>query len=114
MKQGSVWQVNLDPTIGSEIKKSRPCLILNNDKIGKLPLKIVAPITDFKEHYALVPWMVALEPTKENGLSKKSAIDLFQVRSVSEQRLSRKIGNVHKAILDRCKRSLDIVFEIQH
>ena len=96
MKQGSVWQVNLDPTIGSEIKKSRPCLILNNDKIGKLPLKIVAPITDFKEHYALVPWMVALEPTKENGLSKKSAIEPepSHIRCVHEpvRRIRRKGG----------------------
>ena len=112
MKQGSVWQVNLDPTIGSEIKKSRPCLILNNDKIGKLPLKIVAPITDFKEHYALVPWMVIVEPTKENGLSKRSSIDLFQVRSVSQQRLSHKIGKVSNDILTKCRQSLDIVFEI--
>jgi mRNA interferase MazF len=112
MKQGSVWQVNLDPTIGSKIKKSRPCLILNNDKIGKLPLKIVAPITDFKEYYTLVPWMVTLEPTKENGLSKKSVIDLFQVRSVSQQRLSHKIGNVQNNILVKCKQSLHIVFEI--
>lgn len=112
MKQGSVWQVNLDPTIGSEIKKSRPCLILNNDQIGKLALKIVAPITDFKEHYALVPWMVTVEPTKENGLSKRSAIDLFQVRSVSQQRLSHKIGKVQNNILVKCRQSLNIVFEI--
>ena len=112
MKQGSVWQVNLDPTIGSEIKKHRPCLILNNNKIGKLALKVIAPITDFKEHYALVPWMVSIEATKENGLNKKSTIDLFQVRSVSEQRLSRKIGKVPNDILIKCKHSLDIVFEI--
>jgi len=112
MKQGSVWQVNLDPTIGSEIKKSRPCLILNNDQIGKLPLKIVAPITDFKEHYALVPWMVTVEPTKENGLNKRSAIDLFQVRSVSQQRLSHKLGKVQNTILLQCRQSLNIVFEI--
>jgi len=95
MKQGSVWQVNLDPAIGSEIKKSRPCLILNSDQIGKLALKTVAPITDFKEYYSLVPWMVTVEPTKENGLNKRSVIDLFQVRSVSQQRLSHKIGKVH-------------------
>ena len=110
MKQGSIWQVNLDPTMGSEIKKSRPCLILNSDKVGKLALKVIAPITDFKEHYALVPWMVTLEPTKENGLEKKSTIDLFQVRSVSEQRLSHKIGKVPNDILVKCRQSLDIVF----
>jgi len=112
MKQGSVWQVNLDPAIGSEIKKSRPCLILNSDQIGKLALKTVAPITDFKEYYSLVPWMVTVEPTKENGLNKRSVIDLFQVRSISQQRLSHKIGKVQNDILVKCRQSLDIVFKI--
>ena len=112
MKQGSIWMVNLDPTIGSEIKKRRPCLILNNNKIGKLALKIIAPIIDFKEHYSFVPWMVILEPTKENGLSKKSTIDLFQVRSVSEKRLSHKLGKISNDTLLQCKQSLNIVFDI--
>ena len=112
MKQGSIWQVNLDPTIGSEIKKNRPCLILNSNKVGKLALKIIAPITDFKEHYTFVPWMVTVEPSKENGLNKKSTIDLFQVRSVSQQRLSHKMGKVSNDLLVKCRQSLDIVFEI--
>ena len=112
MIQGSIWQVNLDPTIGSEIKKTRPCLILNSNKIGKLPLKIIAPITDFKEHYVLIPWMVSIEATKENGLSKKSTIDLFQVRSVSKQRLSKKVGTVTNDILVKCKQSINTVFEL--
>jgi mRNA interferase MazF len=73
MKQGEIWQVNLDPTLGSEMKKSRPYVILNNDMVGKLALKIIAPLTDFKEHYELVPWMVTIEPNKNNGLSKKSS-----------------------------------------
>jgi len=41
MKQGEIWQVNLDPTLGSEMKKSRPCVILNNDMVGKLALSVV-------------------------------------------------------------------------
>ena len=112
MKQGSLWQVDLNQALGSEIKKSRPCLILNNNKIGKLALKVIAPLTDFKDHYALVPWMVSIEPTKENGLTKKSSIDLFQVRSVSQQRLSHKMGKVPNDIVVKCRQSLDIVFEI--
>ena len=111
MKQGEIWQINLDPTLGAEMKKSRPCIILNNDLIGKLALKVVAPITDFKEHYALVPWMVTIEPTNSNGLSKKSSIDLFQVRSLSQNRLVSRLGKVDKGILDACKTSLNVVFE---
>jgi mRNA interferase MazF len=111
MKQGEIWQVNLDPTLGSEMKKSRPCIILNNDMVGKLALKIIAPLTNFKEHYELVPWMVTIEPNNKNGLSKKSAIDLFQVRSLSQKSLAHKIGYVEDDILKACKMALDVVFD---
>ncbi len=46
---------------------------------GKLALKVISPPTDFKEHYKLVPWIVVIEPSSENGLTKTSIIDLFQV-----------------------------------
>jgi mRNA interferase MazF len=108
MKQGAIWQVNLDPAIGAEIKKSRPCVIVNSNGVGKLPLKIVAPLTDFKKHYMKVPWMVT---TKGNGLLKTSVIDLFQVRSVSQKRLVKKLGTVNDDLLEACKLALNIVFE---
>jgi mRNA interferase MazF len=112
MKQGEIWKVNLDPTIGSEMKKSRPCIILNNNMVGKLPLKVVAPLTEFKEHYSVVPWMVVVEPNLKNNLKKRSAIDLFQVRSLSQERLVQKIGVVEEDILKSCKNSLNVVFDI--
>lgn len=111
MKQGEIWQINLDPTIGSEMQKSRPCIILNSNMVGKLALKVIAPITDFKEHYRDVPWMVVIEPNKENGLQKTSTIDLFQVRSLSQKRLVKKLGFVDEGVLSACKESLDVVFE---
>ncbi len=111
MKQGEIWQINLDPTIGSEMKKVRPCIILNNDTVGKLALKVIAPLTDFKEHYQFIPWMVVLEPSLQNGLKKTSAIDLFQVRSLSQKRLIKKIGFIDKEVIDACKEALDVVFE---
>ena len=111
MKQGEIWQVNLDPTVGSEMRKSRPCIILNNDLIGKLSLKVIAPLTDFKEHYSVVPWMVIVEPDAKNGLSKTSAIDLFQVRSVSQKRLAYRVGVVDDTVLEACKEALHVVFE---
>lgn len=110
MKKGDIWRINLDPTIGAEIKKTRPCVILNNDMVGKLALKVIAPLTDFKEHYKLVPWMVIVEPNSENGLTKTSVIDLFQVRSLSQKRLIEKIGKVDEAILQNCRQALDVVF----
>ena len=99
MKQGEIWLVNLDPAIGAEIKKIRPALIVNADAFGKLPLKIVAPITGWKEHFKNVPWMVYLEPTVYDNLEKVSSIDCFQLRSVSVTRLIKRIGSVEPAVL---------------
>ncbi len=46
MKQNEIWLINLDPTQGAEIKKIRPAIIVNDDRLGKLPLKVIVPITD--------------------------------------------------------------------
>jgi mRNA interferase MazF len=94
MKQGEIWLVNLDPTIGAEMKKTRPALIINVDALGKLPLKIIVPITEWKEWYAAAPWMIRVEPNQENGLSKTSSIDCFQIRSLSQERLVEKLGDI--------------------
>ncbi|NJL35705.1 MAG: type II toxin-antitoxin system PemK/MazF family toxin [Leptolyngbyaceae cyanobacterium RM2_2_4] len=94
MNRGEIWVVRLDPTVGTEISKTRPTVIVNDDAVGILPLKIIVPITDWKERYATRPWMVKLEPSSENGLSKSSAVDTFQIRSVSETRLIRLLGKL--------------------
>jgi mRNA interferase MazF len=99
MKQGEIWSINLDPTVGAEIKKSRPALIINTDSLGKLPLKIIAPITDWKDHYDNYPWMVKIITTKQNCLTKTSAIDCFQIRSVSVERFLNFVGSVESEII---------------
>lgn len=112
MQQGDIYLVNLDPAVGSEIKKSRPCVIINNDAIGILPLKIIAPITDFKEKFRQVPWMIEIHPDGQNNLDKPSVIDVFQVRSVSEERFIKKIGAVSNTVRNSLKEALKTVFGI--
>ncbi|MDB4920025.1 type II toxin-antitoxin system PemK/MazF family toxin [Mucilaginibacter sp.] len=94
MKQSEIWLINLDPTVGAEIKKTRPVVIVNDNALGKLPLKIIVPFTDWKEHYNVADWMVKIEPDSYNKLTKISAVDCFQIRSVSQDRFMRKLGNV--------------------
>jgi len=98
MKQGEVWLINLDPTVGSEIKKTRPDVIVSDDALGKLPLKVIVPITDWKERYSIAPWMVKIEPNLKNGLTKNSSADCFQVRSVSQERFVKRIGNASQIL----------------
>jgi mRNA interferase MazF len=112
MKQSEVWILNLDPTIGAEIKKTRPVIVVNDDALGKLPLKIIVPVTDWKEKYSIAPWMIKIKPDSSNGLSKDSAADCFQVRSVSKDRFVRKIGQVPDIVLDDIKKGLSKVSSI--
>ena len=92
MQRGEIWLVNLDPTIGSEIRKTRPAVIVSSDLVGILPLKVIVPFTEWKERYIMAPWMVKIDPDGQNGLSKPSAVDALQIRSVSQQRLVQKLG----------------------
>jgi mRNA interferase MazF len=94
MKQGEIWLINLDPTVGAEMQKTRPALIVNDNALGRLPLKIIVPITDWKDHYRIAPWMIKIEPNIENGLVKTSSVDCFQIRSVSEKRLIKQLGKI--------------------
>ncbi len=92
MQRGEIWLVNLDPTIGSEIKKTRPAVIVSSDLVGVLPIKVIVPFTEWKDRYAKAPWMVRIDPDTQNGLSKSSAADGLQIRSVSQQRLVQRLG----------------------
>lgn len=100
MRRGEIWLLNLDPTIGAEIKKTRPVIIVNDDEIGKLPLRVIVPLTDWKERYEVAEWLVCVEPDSRNGLAKISAANAFQVRSVSQERFVRHLGQLSQEILD--------------
>ena len=106
MKQGEIWQIALDPAVGAEMKKTRPALIMSVDALGKLPLKIIAPITDWKERYAAYPWMVKITPTDLNGLAKASAVDCFQIRSVSVERFTSLIGSAEPDIIGQVQEAV--------
>jgi mRNA interferase MazF len=99
MLKGEVWFINLHPTIEAEIHKTRPAIIVNEDAIGILPLRVIIPLTDWKVRYQIAPWMVRIDPDTSNGLSKPSAADAFQIRSVSQARFVNRLGRISNAQL---------------
>lgn len=113
MQRGEVWLINLSPTLGAEMQKTRPAVIVNDDEVGILPLRVIVPITDWKDRYAQAPWMVRLEPSSENGLSKTSTADAFQVRSVSQQRFVSRLGCLSSENLDAVSSALKRVLKLQ-
>jgi mRNA interferase MazF len=112
MKQGEIWLINLDPAIGSEIRKVRPAIIVNDDTLGKLPLKIIVPLSDWKDRYDIAPWMVKINPDSKNGLGKASAADCFQVRSLSQERFVKRLGLVSNQLMDEVRVGLSRVLSI--
>ncbi len=99
-KRGEVWDVNFDPAQDAEIAKRRPAVVISEDAIGRLPLRIVVPITDWKPAYEGYPWFVHLTPSATNGLLKESGADAFQVKSLSEKRLVTRRGVLTAVELD--------------
>lgn len=112
MRQGEIWEINLSPTVGAEIKKKRPAVIINDDAIGILPLKVIVPITEWKDSFQGAIWIVKIEPNSENKLMKPSAIDTFQIRSVSTKRFVRKTGSVSPNVLDKIKTAVKAVIDL--
>lgn len=87
MKRGDIWLVNLDPTVGSEIQKSRPCVVVSPAELNdKLRTVIVAPMTS--KGFA-APFRV---PVTHAGT--KGQIVLDQLRTVDKLRLVKKLGAV--------------------
>jgi mRNA interferase MazF len=89
-----VWRIRFDPAEGDEIKKVRMAVVISENAIGRLKLKIVVPITEWKPRYANYPWFVHLAPTPANGLTKDSGADAFQVKSISETRFLDRLGEL--------------------
>ncbi len=103
MKRGEIWLVNLDPTVGSEIQKTRPCVVVSPAELNdNLRTAIVAPMTS--QGFA-APFRV---PVTHAG--KKGLIVLDQLRTVDKTRLVKKVGTVHIKTLSVILKTLQEVF----
>jgi len=103
--RGDVWLVNLDPTVGSEIRKSRPCVVVSPPELhDHLKTVIVAPMTS--QGFA-APFRV---PLKFQGTSGLLVLD--RIRSVDKVRLAKKLGTVQPATLKKTLQTLQEIFEV--
>ncbi len=112
-KRSEIWLVNLDPTVGSEIKKTRPVVIVNSDALGRLPLRLIAPITEWKDHFKGSIWHLRIDPDSRNGLSKTSSIDILQLRGVDISRFMKKLGSFPSTVMEELVAAIAAVVEYQ-
>jgi mRNA interferase MazF len=113
IRRGDVWLVNFDPTKGAEMTKTRPAVVVSSDAIGILPIKMIAPATDWKDRYSRNLWHIRIDPDKTNGLSKISAVDALQVRGVATERFIRKLGKVSVSTMDEIVAAIAAVIEYE-
>ena len=110
-QRSEIWLVNFDPTVGTEIQKTRPAVVVNSDAVGRLPIKLVAPITDWKEYFAPNIWHVRIVPDPTNGLTKVSAVDTLQLRGMDRQRFIRKLGKVSPVTMEEIVLAITAIIE---
>ena len=113
MKSGEIYWVNLDPTIGDEIKKKRPVIILNAGHHRYLKLAIVVPVTVWSPPWEKNPFFISLEANSTNRLEKKSVVDCFQIRAISHKRFMEKIGDISTNKIHLIKKSIALILDIE-
>ncbi len=112
-KRGEVWWVNLDPTRGAEMQKTRPAVVLSSNHLGRLPLRLVVPLTGWNAGYVGLAWMSYVEATQASGLTKPSAADVFQTRGVSLERFGSLLGILSEETLTQIAKALALMVEHQ-
>lgn len=105
-KRGEVYWVNLDPTIGSEINKKRPCVVVSNNAGNEASSRvIVAPITSSAKH--VYPFEVKVEIEKREG-----KILLDQVRSIDKKRLSGQLAFLDQETMKAVDKALKVALSL--
>ncbi len=103
-----IVEVNLDPTIGQDIQKKRPCVVIQND-IGNQNsvLTIIAALTGAEHVRRPLPIWVFV-PTGEGGIEKDSYVLCNQIRFVDEKRLGKIYGQLSRAAMEKVDQALRI------
>lgn len=109
MKQFQLFWVNLDPTIGAEMQKTRPCLIVSPEEMNSfLSTVIIAPLTSTARE---LPTRILIKATRQSGLKNDSYAVLDQIKTVDKSRLSNQIGEISEyekhAVSDALKTMFD-------
>jgi mRNA interferase MazF len=100
ISRGDIWLVDFEPSVGTEIRKTRPAVVVQEDGLSVLERTIVVPVTSWKPLFASYMWMIRLLPTKQNGLTKESGVDTLQTKSLDNSRFKKYIGVLRPKDMD--------------
>lgn len=101
--------VNFEPALGSEIKKTRPAVILQNNVANEYsPVTIVTAVTSLNKDDKIYPTEVLIKKSSSIGLKNDSLVLLNQIRTIDKQRLVLKIGRLNEAAIKHINEALKI------
>ena len=106
-RRGEVWDVNFDPTIGTEIQKIRPAVVININSIRHLQ------ITSWKVRFSGKIWFVKVRPDNANGLTMESAVDTLQMRGVDTRRFLAKRGRLTATLMAEISGAIAAIIDYQ-
>ncbi len=115
LKRGMIIDANLNPTLGSETGKTRPCIIVTNDFYNaRVPVIQIVPITEWNQKKARILTNVEIKSDKENGLTKLSIADCLQTRPIDYRHRFIKVrGKLGKTDLEKIDEALKKVFSLK-
>ncbi len=105
MLRGELWRLSLSPNRGG----SRLVVLISNDALGVLPLRVVVPLTKWEDSYRDAPWMIYVPPVLRSGLDAAHAADALQVRSVSSGRLVERVGELPERLVNEIAGAVELV-----
>lgn len=106
-RRGEIYWVEMNPTVGAEVQKTRSCLILQNNTMNQYgEVTVVLP---FRPGSKQAPYAVNVQPSLENGLDKERFLDVGQIRAVSYQRLRNLAGTLEAEYWQQIQQALNVV-----
>ncbi len=108
--RGDVYQVDLEPVRGSEMRKRRPAIIVSSDAINRsASVVIVCPLTDSNNKFSPIHIGISKE---EGGLSKNSVAHCGQIRAIDKERIGGKLGTLDRHRMAQISRGMKIALDI--
>ena len=98
--RGEVWLVRLPRAVGAELQRDRPAVVVSSGAFDSAPVRIVVPLTRWRDEFADSINKVRIEATDGNGLHEDSAADFLQVRSVALERLIERLGELEAGLVE--------------
>jgi mRNA interferase MazF len=110
-RRGEIWLVQLNPTRGQEIQKTRPAVVISSEMFSAIPMRIIIPVATWQAKFQNRPFMIPIQRSDENGLDSDSAGNVLQVRSVTTERFVRSLGKVSEEVMQELLAGLIICIE---